>query len=118
MSTALADPLERIHLELAKGPTASIISLIEALLASAHSLGASDVHLDPRAEDTLVRLRVDGTLVDAHTFSHCLHAEMISRIKVLASLRTDEHQAAQDGRFKFTTAKGSVDVRVSIVPTY
>jgi type II secretory ATPase GspE/PulE/Tfp pilus assembly ATPase PilB-like protein len=118
MPTALADHSERVQIELAKGPQASVIALTEALLAHAHSLGASDLHLDPRAGDFLVRLRVDGELIDAHTVPRSLHAETISRIKVLAGLRTDEHQAAQDGRFKFTTERGLVDVRVSIVPTY
>jgi type II secretory ATPase GspE/PulE/Tfp pilus assembly ATPase PilB-like protein len=66
-----------------------------------------------------VRVRVDGVLQESLLIPKQIHSEVISRIKVLSSLRTDEHQAAQDGRFRMTLASGSpVDVRVSITPTY
>jgi type II secretory ATPase GspE/PulE/Tfp pilus assembly ATPase PilB-like protein len=44
--------------------------------------------------------------------------EVISRLKILSGLRTDEHQAAQDGRFRVAAGGASIDVRVSIMPTY
>src|SRR6185436_4503270 len=68
-----------------------------------------------------VRLRVDGVLQEAHTFPKSIHGEVVSRIKVLANLRTDEHQAAQDGRFRYLVAGEGhdfIDLRVSIAPTY
>ncbi len=58
-------------------------------------------------------------LQDTWVLPKAIHSEVISRIKVLSSLRTDEHQVAQDGRFRLTSTAGSeVDVRVSITPTY
>jgi type II secretory ATPase GspE/PulE/Tfp pilus assembly ATPase PilB-like protein len=58
-------------------------------------------------------------LEDAYPLPKNIHEEIISRIKVLSRLRTDEHYAAQDGRFRsIVSSKGNVDVRVSIVPTY
>ncbi len=80
---------------------------------------ASDIHIDPGHERIRVRLRIDGVLQDLETFPKTIHQEVISRIKILACLRTDEHQAAQDGRFRHIFEDGSfVDLRVSIVPTY
>jgi len=105
----------------------SIIKLIDSLIVHAYESRASDIHLDPTEETLNVRLRIDGVLHDVFTLPGEIHPEVISRIKVLSGLRTDEHQAPQDGRIKFTTlaAKGekdgsrlSFDIRVSIAPTY
>ncbi len=105
--------------ELQKGAGLSIIRLVEALVQCAYSARASDVHLDPRADGLAVRLRIDGVLQEVQHFAPRIHQEVISRLKILCGLRTDEHHAAQDGRFKVTLEDGaSVDVRTSIVPTY
>ncbi len=106
--------------ELAKGADLSIIRLVDLLIKRAHAARASDIHLDPHSDGVDVRLRVDGVLQIAHSFPSGIHHEVISRIKILCGLRTDEHQAAQDGRFRVLLDgdTGSVDVRVSIVPTY
>ncbi|TSC88811.1 MAG: type IV pilus assembly protein PilB [Parcubacteria group bacterium Gr01-1014_3] len=103
--------------ELAKSKP-SIIHLVDSLILDAYKNRASDVHLDPEPSDLRVRLRIDGILHEAFTFPKEIHSEVLSRIKVLSGLRTDEHQAAQDGRFKLTFDKVDVDVRVSIAPTF
>lgn len=111
-------PQSRVETELARDEI-SIINLVDALVEEAHALRASDVHLDPRENGVTVRLRIDGVLQDIVLFSSETHQEVISRLKILCGLRTDEHQAAQDGRFKVLLGSGgSVDVRTSIVPTY
>src|SRR3989338_6988431 len=108
-----------IERELALGPDLSIINLIDQLIRHASSLGASDIHIDPQEKLVRVRFRVDGVLEDLYTLPKAIHPEIISRIKVLSGLRTDEHNAAQDGRFRsIISDSGSVDIRVSIVPTY
>lgn len=100
------------------GPV-SIIELIECCIDEAHQLRASDIHISPNENDVTVRLRIDGVLQSRCTFSKNILQEVISRIKVLSNLRTDEHQAAQDGRFRITTKSGAtIDVRVSVTPTY
>ncbi len=100
----------------------SIIKLVDLFVEYAYAVGASDIHVEP-AKDTLrLRYRIDGLLYD--TFKDTpvkkeLHQEVVSRIKVLAGLRTDEHLAPQDGRFRVKIEEaGDVDVRVSIIPTY
>ncbi len=106
--------------ELGRGAAISIISLVDALLREADERRASDIHIDPNHSHVRVRFRIDGVLHEAYQLPTTIHAEVISRVKVLANLRTDEHQATQDGRFRFTYPGDErfIDLRVSIVPTY
>ena len=109
----------KVKQELSLGTGISIVNLIDHLVEEAFEKRASDIHLDPREKDVRVRFRVDGVMVDFHEFPQTIRNEVITRIKILAGLRTDEHQTAQDGRFRIKLEKGvMVDVRVSIVPTY
>ena len=105
--------------DLARSPGVSIIALVDSLIRQAHALRSSDIHIDPRPGELAVRLRIDGMLQDKFSFEKRIHPEIISRIKIMSSLRTDEHQVAQDGRFRALLEGGTpVDVRVSITPTY
>ena len=119
--TALELPgREELLDELARGEAISIISFVNTLVLHAHALRASDIHIDPRLTDVRLRLRVDGVLEDLCEAPKSISNEIVSRIKVLAGLRTDEHQATQDGRFRFLIpdSDNHIDIRVSIVPTY
>ena len=110
----------KVKQELSHGVNISIINLIDCLVERAHESRASDIHIDPSAKMVRVRLRIDGVLQDTDNFPKNIHSEIISRVKVLARLRTDEHQATQDGRFRhiFPGTNDFVDIRVSIAPTY
>lgn len=108
-----------IERELAQGSNLSIVNLIDQLIRHAFTAHASDIHIDPLEKSIRVRFRIDGVLEDVYSLPKEIHSEIISRIKILSGLRTDEHQAAQDGRFRsILSESGSVDIRVSIVPTY
>jgi len=96
----------------------SVIPFVDALVCSAVRARASDIHIDPQESEVSVRLRVDGVLRKVWTIPKSLQSEVITRLKILSGLRTDEHHAAQDGRFRIMHGSGGVDVRVSIVPTY
>ncbi len=110
---------EIIAKELSAGASISIINLIDHFIRYASQVNASDIHIDPLVNKIRVRFRIDGVLEDAHPLPSNIHGEIISRIKILSGLRTDEHHTAQDGRFRsLVPDNGSVDVRVSIVPTY
>ncbi len=113
-------PQATVEQELAKGADISIISLVDCLIEQAHISRASDIHVDPSPAGVKVRLRVDGVLQESYIFPKEIHGEVVSRIKVIAGLRTDEHQATQDGRFRlvFPGTEEYVDIRVSIAPTY
>jgi type II secretory ATPase GspE/PulE/Tfp pilus assembly ATPase PilB-like protein len=98
----------------------SIVELINSLIMEATKLHASDIHIAPGRAGVRVRMRVDGVLQDFLQLPLTSHGEIISRIKILTGLRTDEHQAPQDGRFRFQfpATDAYVDIRVSIVPAY
>lgn len=105
--------------ELEKGEYLSITNLVDCLIAHAHAVRASDVHIDPTAQGMSVRVRIDGILEDSHILPLRIHNEVISRLKILCGLRTDEHQSAQDGRFRLLLKDGiAIDVRVSIIPLH
>jgi type IV pilus assembly protein PilB len=109
----------KLEKELENGLEISIINLVDYLIDDAYERRASDIHIDPLDNSVRVRLRIDGVLQDTNTFPKKIHSEVISRIKILAGLRTDEHQAAQDGRFRRLMENTEpVDIRVSIAPTY
>lgn len=97
----------------------SIVSAVDRLLHYAQSMGASDIHIDPTESNVRVRLRIDGVLQTSCTFPKQIQNEIVARIKIMSGLRTDEHNAPQDGRFRRAAPTGEiVDVRVSIAPTY
>jgi len=108
-----------IEKELAQGSNLSIVNLIDQLIKHAFFLHSSDIHIDPLDKEIRVRFRIDGVLEDCYVFPKDIHSEIISRIKILSGLRTDEHYAAQDGRFRsIISDNSSVDIRVSIISTY
>ena len=112
-------PTNVIEGELLRGEAASIINIVDYLIAQAYANKASDIHIDPTREAIRVRMRVDGVLRDTCTLPSAIRSEIISRIKVIANLRTDEHQTPQDGRFRHEFVSGdTLDIRVSIAPTY
>src|SRR3989344_2274990 len=98
----------------------SIIGVVDSMMEYAFLARASDIHLEPFEEKLLARLRIDGILHDVFNFPKGIQSGIITRIKVLGGMRTDEHQAAQDGRFRIVIANPArqFDVRVSIIPTY
>jgi len=111
--------ISKVKKELSLGTSISIINLLDHLVEEAFGMRASDIHIDPREKDVRIRFRIDGVMQDIHEFPQSIRSEVITRIKILSGLRTDEHQKAQDGRFRLKLGKGvSVDVRVSIAPTY
>lgn len=93
------------------------VMLFEQLMIFAHSTRASDVHMEPWKDHAVVRIRVDGILHDEFTLEPSLQTQLIARLKILTRMRTDEHHAPQDGRFKFSSPLGDVDVRASVLPT-
>ncbi len=93
-----------------------IIKIVEKILVYGYEQGASDIHIEPTEEVTHVRYRVDGLLNDVLTIPKELHEKIVTRIKVMAHMRTDEQHSAQDGKLNFVTEVEKVDVRVSIVP--
>lgn len=95
---------------------APIAKIVDTLIEYAYDNKASDIHLEPEEEDSVVRFRIDGVLQDAIKFPKKMHERVISRIKVLAKIRIDEHLSAQDGKMQINLPNEQLDIRVSIVP--
>jgi len=93
-----------------------IIKILDTIISYAYQNRASDIHIEPQNEGSVTRFRIDGVLHDIVTLPIEIHPQIISRVKILSNLRIDEHQSAQDGKFKFETPSEKLDVRVSIVP--
>jgi len=93
-----------------------VVQIVDLLLQYGYNNNASDVHIEPQEKQSLVRYRIDGLLHDVITFPKPLHDAIISRVKILSNLRTDEHYAAQDGKLRVRLEGKMVDVRVSIMP--
>ncbi|MBI4119856.1 MAG: type II/IV secretion system protein [Parcubacteria group bacterium] len=95
-----------------------IVRIVETLVRHAILEGASDIHIEPEEKDVVVRYRIDGILKDVMILPRQVHQGVVARIKVLASLKLDEHRLPQDGRFKIEAEGYKVSFRVSILPVY
>lgn len=93
-----------------------IVNAVNHLLSYAFDQRASDVHLEPKRNVSLVRMRIDGVLHTVYTLPRTVHSAIVSRIKALSRLDMAEKRRPQDGRIK--TDKGGVEaeIRVSTIP--
>ncbi len=95
---------------------APIAKTVNVILEYAIKSRASDIHIEPRENIVQVRYRVDGVLRETMTLPKPILAAVVSRIKILANLKIDEHRVPQDGRFKFAMGSKQVALRVSTLP--
>ncbi|MEN6585539.1 MAG: ATPase, T2SS/T4P/T4SS family [Sulfuricella sp.] len=93
------------------------IRLVNAVILEAIRLGASDIHIQPRTKSVVVRLRIDGVLVDKIHIPHQMHQSLVSRLKVMSELDISERRRPQDGRLMVKTPLRVVDLRISTLPT-
>ena len=96
---------------------APIIRMINSLFKQASRDGASDIHLEAFEKQSIVRFRVDGNLRDVVEMKRGLHAALVSRIKIMASLDIAEKRMPQDGRISLRVGSKALDIRVSTLPT-
>src|SRR4051794_2332356 len=94
-----------------------VIRYVNWLIGQAAAARASDIHIEASADRVVQRLRVDGLLRDIEPPPSGLHENIVSRIKVMASLNIAERRLPQDGRFRVVVEGREIDLRVSIVPT-
>lgn len=95
---------------------APIAKIVDVLVDYAYQDKASDIHIEPEEKNSLIRFRIDGILHDVLYLPKILHDRIVTRIKVLSRLRTDEHLSAQDGKMRLVLDEETLDVRVSIIP--
>ncbi len=95
-----------------------VVKIVDTFLKHAILQGASDIHIEPEEKDVIIRFRIDGILHNAMTLPKAVLSGIIARIKILSSLKIDEHRLPQDGRFKIEAADYRVAFRVSIIPVF
>jgi len=96
---------------------ASIVKVVDMIVGLGYENKASDIHIEPHEDKILIRFRIDGVMHDILDISKTLFDFIVSRIKILSKMRTDEHFSPQDGKFRFQAPGENIDIRVSVMPT-
>ncbi len=93
-----------------------VVSAVDFLLNYAFDQHASDIHIEPKRESSLIRFRIDGVIHNIHVIPKPMHAPIISRIKMLSRMDMAEKRRPQDGRIKTNFNNKDIELRVSTVP--
>jgi general secretion pathway protein E len=96
---------------------AHIVRVVDWLWQYAFEQRASDIHIEPRREQGLVRFRIDGVLHQVYQIPASVLAAMTSRIKILARMDVVEKRRPQDGRVKTRSGEQDIELRISTLPT-
>ena len=98
--------------------SAPVVKLVNSLFFQAIKKGASDIHIETLEKKGEVRLRINGALKKHLDIDKNITALVISRIKVISNLDISEKRIPQDGRTQVSISGNSLDIRVSVLPTY
>jgi len=109
--------VEEFEAELRNEKTPAV-RLLSAILAAAAGKKASDIHIEPQAQTTVVRIRVDGVLRELTHVPSDLQTSLVSRVKILADMDISERRQPQDGRFLVQIGNRHLDLRISTLPTH
>jgi len=96
----------------------SMIKLVDSIIFTAVQRRASDIHMETRDREVMVKYRIDGVLYQAmEPIDKKFHGAIISRVKVMSELDIAERRVPQDGRFRLKMKGKTIDFRVSIMPS-
>ncbi len=93
-----------------------VVKAVEYLLHYAFEQRASDIHMEPKREECIIRLRIDGVLHNVYRMPRAVHNAVVSRIKTLCRMDIAERRRPQDGRFKTELRGRETEMRVSSLP--
>ena len=96
---------------------APIINLVNSLLDKAFQDNASDIHIEPFETNVMVRMRIDGTLIDYITLQKNVQDSLVARIKIMGDMDIAERRIPQDGHFRVRIQGQIVNIRVNVIPT-
>jgi type IV pilus assembly protein PilB len=109
---------ETLSIDRLTDTSSPIIRLVDSTIYNALTKRASDIHIETRDEEVVIKYRIDGVLQRAmKPLAKAQHSEIVSRIKVMAELDVAEKRVPQDGRFRLKVKGRSIDFRVSIMPS-
>lgn len=96
----------------------NIPQIVMYAITLALNMGASDVHIEPEEKTVRIRLRIDGVLRHIVEYPNNIHPAVVSRVKIMSTMKIDEQRVPQDGRTQVTTDDGkAIELRVSTLPT-
>ncbi|MDR1713517.1 MAG: Flp pilus assembly complex ATPase component TadA, partial [Coriobacteriales bacterium] len=110
-------PIEEINTVELGDDTTPVVNLLNSLMMRAFSSGASDLHVEPFANNSKVRMRIDGALVDYSDIPKNIHSALIVRLKIMSNLDIAEKRLPQDGHFRVNISGNDLNVRLSVIPT-
>ena len=87
------------------------------LILQALNERASDIHVEPTADNLRIRYRIDGVLHDMSAGARAIAAAVMTRLKVMADMNIAEHRVPQDGRISLTVGNRQIDLRMATLPT-
>lgn len=93
-----------------------VSKILTSILQFAVNNGASDVHIEPLEHELKVRCRIDGILREIMKLPKSAEPAIVTRIKILATLKIDEHRVPQDGQFSIHLGGSDVDLRIAVSP--
>jgi type IV pilus assembly protein PilB len=93
-----------------------ISKMMEAMIAGALALSASDIHVEPEETYIRIRFRLDGALINVFEFDSETYELLLSRIKLLSGMKLNIKNTAQDGRFSVKIQDNDIEIRSSILP--
>ncbi|MHB1864954.1 MAG: GspE/PulE family protein [Candidatus Saccharimonadales bacterium] len=93
-----------------------ISKALNTILEYAATNRASDIHMEPTETELRIRCRIDGVLREIMKLPKDTEPALVSRVKILANLKIDEHRVPQDGEFSIKEGDKKIDLRISISP--
>ena len=109
---------ETLTIDRLTSDSSPIIKLVDTTIFNALQRRASDIHIETREKEVVIKYRIDGVLYQAmEPIDKKFHSTVISRIKIMSELDISEKRIPQDGRFKLRIKGRTVDFRVSIMPS-
>jgi type IV pilus assembly protein PilB len=112
------DGEEQLSIDKLTSDSSPIIKLVDSTVFNALQRRASDIHIETRDREVVIKYRIDGVLYNAmEPIDKQFHSTIVSRVKVMSELDIAEKRIPQDGRFKLKLRGRAIDFRVSIIPT-
>ncbi len=94
-----------------------VVEIVNDIMLDASKRGASDIHFDPHKDDMVIRIRIDGALIDYAEVPALFQKNLVTRVKIISGMNITESRLPQDGAIKANLQGTNLDMRVSVLPT-
>ena len=94
-----------------------IVKMVNTLIEQAYARGASDIHVEPMEDRLVIRLRVNGDLVEHASMAMEAHRPIVTRLKIMGGMDIAEKRLPQDGKYRYDRGQVKTDLRISALPT-